>query len=392
MISTEEALAGVLSLLAPTRVERAPLAALAGRTLAEAVIADRAQPAFDASSMDGYAVRADDARKGARLRVIGEAPAGRAFAGAVGPGEAVQLFTGAPVPDGADAVLIQEDADRDGDALAVREAPSEGANIRRRGRDFAPGDRIEAPRRLGASDVALIAAMNRTEAVVRRPPRVALIPTGDELVEPGGEPGPDAVIASTHYGLAALLAAHGAAPSLRPIARDRAEDLRAALEAAAASADLVVTLGGASVGAYDLVQEVIGAEALAFYKVAMRPGKPLMAGRFSGVPVVGLPGNPVSAMVCGHVFLRPALDRMLGLPAGPLPRVAMRLAAPIGPNGPREHYMRARAEPEGLRVFEDQDSARMRLLAEADALVVRAPRAPAAAAGATVEAIPLRAA
>lgn len=388
MLSVEAALERALALIEPVETETVALPALGGRALAEPVEARRDQPAFDASAMDGYAVRAGDAAEGARLRVVGEAPAGRAWRGRLGPGEAVRLFTGAPMPEGADAVLIQEDAARDGDAVLVRAAVSPGLFVRRRGRDFHAGWRLEAPRRLSPADVALIAAMDVPQAVVRRRPRIALIPTGDELAEPGGAPGPDAVIASNHYGLAALLAGRGAEPWLRPIARDDRAALRAALDAAA-EADLIVTLGGASVGDYDLVREVVGE--VDFHRVAMRPGKPLMAGRYRGTPLLGLPGNPVSAMVCGHVFLRPALDRLLGLPARPIAREPARTAAALPANGPREHYMRATLGPEGLTPAADQDSSVLSRLAEADALLVRAPHAPSAAAGETVEAIFLRA-
>ena len=387
MLSVAEALTRVLALMRPVGVARVALADAGGRVLAEPVTAARDQPPFAASAMDGYAVRAADATPGAVLRVIGEAPAGRAWTGTLGPGEAVRIFTGAPMPQGADAVLIQEDADRDGDALRVREAPAAGAWVRPRGFDFAAGAQIAAPRRLSPADIALAAAMNAAELVVRRRPVVALIPTGDELAQPGAVPGPDQIIASSSYGVAALLARYGAAPRLAPIARDSVDSLRAALDAAA-GADLIVTLGGASVGDYDLVREV--ADALDFYRVAIRPGKPLMAGRVGATPLVGLPGNPVSAMVCGHVFLRPALDAMLGLPAGPLPRVRARLAQDMAAGGPREHYMRAALGPDGVAPFADQDSSVQSLMAQADALIVQPPDAPAAQAGEMVEIIPLR--
>jgi len=387
MLSVAEALTRVLALMRPVGVARVALADAGGRVLAEPVTAARDQPPFAASAMDGYAVRAADATHGSALRVIGEAPAGRAWAGTLGPGEAVRIFTGAPMPQGADAVLIQENADRDGDALRVREAPAPGAWLRPRGLDFAAGAQLAAPRRLSPADIALAAAMNAAELVVRRRPVVALIPTGDELAQPGAVPGPDQIIASSGYGVAALLAQYGAAPRLAPIARDSVDSLRAALDAAA-GADLIVTLGGASVGDYDLVREV--ADALDFYRVAIRPGKPLMAGRVGATPLVGLPGNPVSAMVCGHVFLRPALDAMLGLPAGPLPRVRARLAQDMAAGGPREHYMRAALGPDGVAPFADQDSSVQSLMAQADALIVQPPDAPAAQAGEMVEIIPLR--
>lgn len=395
MTPIAEALGAVLQLMAPVGTERVPLAQAGGRVLAETVAARRDQPPFDASAMDGYAVRAADCVSGARLQVIGEAPAGRAFAGRLGPGEAVRLFTGAPMPEGSDAVLIQEDAEVEAGsppAIRAREAAEPGQHVRPRGSDFAHGTPVAAPQRLTGATVALLAAMNLPEVTVRRRPVVAIIPTGDELVEPGRTPGPDQIVASTHLGLAAMLAAHGAEPRLLPIARDTVAALAAAFKGAR-GADLIVTLGGASVGDYDLVGAAVGAGALAFYKVAIRPGKPLMAGRVHGVPMVGLPGNPVSAMVCGHVFLRPALDALLGLPAGPLPRSVARLAAPLGPGGPREHYMRAvlRDGPEGrlIEPLATQDSGAILGLATADALLVQPPHAPALPAGAKVAYVPL---
>jgi molybdopterin molybdotransferase len=390
MLSVAEALTRILALMAPVGTEAVPLTEAAGRVLAAPVTATRDQPPFDASAMDGYALRAADAAAGARLRVVGEAPAGRRWAGRLGPGEAVRLFTGAPMPEGADAVLIQEDADRDGDAVTAREAPTPGLHVRPRGCDFPAGFRLDAPRRLSPADIALLAAMNAARVTVRRRPVVAIIPTGDELAALGDEPGPDAIIASSGHGLAALLAAHGAAPRLLPIARDSLPALRAAFDAAAGS-DLVVTLGGASVGDYDLVRDVLGAETLDFYKVAIRPGKPLMAGRIGAAPLVGLPGNPVSAMVCGHVFLRPALDALLGLPAGPLARRRAALAAALPAGGPREHYMRARLDANGaVAPFPDQDSSLQSVLSAADALLVQPAHAPALPEGAPVEIVDLR--
>ncbi|MGB0439599.1 MAG: molybdopterin molybdotransferase MoeA, partial [Paracoccaceae bacterium] len=280
MLSTAEALARVLALMTPTGAEDVPLAEAAGRVLVEPVVAMRDQPPFAASAMDGYAVRAGDCAVGAVLSVIGEVPAGAAFSGEVGAGQAVRIFTGAPVPAGADAILIQENAARDGDVLVVDEAPAAGRFIRPAGLDFKAGDQMSAPRRLTPADIALAAAMNAPVLRVARKPVVHLIATGDELVSPGGTPGPTQIISSNNYGVAAMLAAAGAEPVIQPIAPDRPEALVEALDRAA-DADLIVTLGGASVGDYDLVGQVFGAEGmdLSFYKVAMRPGKPMMAGR-----------------------------------------------------------------------------------------------------------------
>ncbi len=395
MLSTAEAIDRLLALARVTGTETVPLAEAAGRVLAADAVARRTQPPFPASAMDGYAVRAAEAVAGAVLDVAGEAQAGRAFGGALPPGAAIRIFTGAPVPEGADAILIQENATRDGDRITVTEAPAEGEYVRPAGTDFRAGATLAAPRRLTASDVALLAAMNIPEVTVARRPVVALIPTGDELVMPGEEPGPDQIVASNNFGLAAMLAAAGAEPRMLPIARDTEESLRARLDEAA-GADLIVTIGGASVGDHDLVQDVAGAAGLdlSFYKIAMRPGKPLMAGRLGGAALVGLPGNPVSAMVCGEIFLRPLLDAMLGLPGAPRAREVAILAEPLGPNGPREHYMRATltGTADGrriCRVAPRQDSSLLSVLATANALAVRPPHAPAAEAGETVEVIPL---
>ena len=394
MITVDDALARVLALIKPTGFEDVPLTRAANRVLAAPVISARDQPPFAASAMDGYAVRAEDAANGARLKVVAEIPAGGGWDGALDPGEAARIFTGAPAPQGADAILIQENADRVGDAITVREQPAKGAYIRPAGLDFRIGARIDAPRRLSAEDIALCAAMNSPFVTVRRRPRVHLIATGDELVAPGQQPAANQIVSSNNYGLAALAEAAGAEATIQPIARDNAAALREALDRAE-GADLIVTLGGASVGDHDLVQQVFGEEGLdlSFYKVAMRPGKPMMAGRVRGAVMLGLPGNPVSSMVLGRLILRPALDAFLGLPAGPPARQIARLGEPTGPNGPREHFMRARLEmtEDGPRVFPfpDQDSSILSVLAAANALAIRPPHAPAASTGDEIEVIPL---
>ena len=251
--------------------------------------------------------------------------------------------------------------------------------------------RMAAPRRLSPRDVALLAAMNLPEVTVSRRPRVALIATGDELVDPGETPGPDQIVSSNNYGLAAMLAAIGAEPVLCPIARDSRQSLLAALEPAR-GADFIVTLGGASVGEHDLVASILGNAGLTldFYKIAMRPGKPLMAGLLGEAVMLGLPGNPVSAMVCGEVFLRPAVEAAQGLPARARETRPGRLAHGLPKNGPREHYMRAVVDGEGsVTVFENQDSSLLATMARANALVVRPPHAPALGAGGELRFIPL---
>jgi len=378
--------------LAPAMpAETVPLAEAAGRVMRADTAARRTQPPFPASAMDGYAVRAADAGQGARLQVIGEAAAGRRYPGALGPGQAVRIFTGAPVPDGADTILIQEDAIRDGDVITVTEAPDPGAFVRPAGGDFVEGETIQAPQRLTPRRIALLAAMNVSEVAAARRPVVALIPTGDELVLPGETPGPDQIVSSNNFGLAAMIAAAGAVPLLCPIARDNAASLRAALDAAA-GADIVVTLGGASVGEHDLVAKVYSEQGLEldFYKVAMRPGKPLMAGRIGRQMMLGLPGNPVSAMVCGEVFLRPVLAAAEGLPARPRSTMSAPLAHDLEANGPREHYMRAVLGEDGaLEVFSNQDSSLVATLARANALIVRKPFADNAMKSELVPYIPL---
>ena len=393
LLPVAEARARLLELVSPMPPEEVALQDALGRVLVEPARATRTQPPFPASAMDGYAVRRDEAQPGAVLQVIGTAQAGHRFDGALGPGQAVRIFTGAPVPEGADDILIQEDADRDGDRITVREGRDQKRYIRPAGDDFAEGSAMAGLGPLKALDISLLAAMNHARLTVRRKPVVALIPTGDELVAPGHAPGPDQIVSSNNFGLAALLAQAGAEPRLLPIARDTVDSLAAVLELAK-GADMIVTLGGASVGDHDLVQGTAlerGLE-LNFYKVRMRPGKPLMAGRLDGVPMIGLPGNPVSAMVCGVVFVLPAIRKALGLDPEPVLRRA-RLAAPIGQNGPREHYMRAvlRETDSGgeVTVFERQDSALLSVLQAANALVIRAPGAGAAAEGEMVDVLPL---
>ena len=390
MISVSDALEQLFTLVAPLDIEQVPLAGAAGRVLARDVKAVRDQPPFAASAMDGYAIGGGAAAPGARLTVIGEAAAGHGFAGAVGPGEAVRIFTGAPVPDGATRVVIQEDVTRDGLCITLGDRLESKHNIRPAGSDFRVGDTLSAPRVLRPADVALLAAMNAATVPVRRKPEVALIATGDELVMPGGDPGPDQIIASNSFGLKALLEEAGAQARLLPIARDNAASLTTAFDLAK-GADLIVTIGGASVGDHDLVGQVAGDLGMqrAFYKVAMRPGKPLMAGRMGDAAMVGLPGNPVSAMVCGHVFVVPMITAMLGLGATPAPRRTARLAAQLVANGPREHYMRARLTPDGLVAETRQDSALLGVLAQADALLVRGADDPARAEGDMVEYLPI---
>lgn len=390
MITVDEARALLLDLVQPGKIEEVPLAQAATRVLAQDVSATRDQPPFAASSMDGYAMKAAEVEQHAMFKVIGEAAAGHGFDGTVGAGQAVRIFTGAPIPQGADFVVIQEDIDRKGDLITISDDPGAKDNIRPAGVDFRIGDTIASPRHLRAEDVALMASMNIPRVPVRRKPVVALISTGDELVMPGQVPGPDQIIASNTFGLKALFEQHGARVRVLPIARDTVASLETTF-GLAKGADLVVTIGGASVGDHDLVAQTtqqLGMER-SFYKVRMRPGKPLMAGRLGGAAMVGLPGNPVSAMVCGYVFILPMLRKMLGL-EGQLGQLkTATLSQNIAKNGPREHYMRARVEDGQITVFDNQDSSLLSVLSQSNALAIRAPGDPERSAGETLHYLPL---
>lgn len=394
MISVDEALSKVLDLFSPLPFETVPLRAAAGRVLAADAVADRDQPPFASSAMDGYAVQNADLAQGAMLSVIGESAAGAAFGGSMNSGQAVRIFTGAPVPEGADRILIQEDCTVDGSTITVGSDIDDSFYFRPAGGDFKRGDVMAAPRLLSAGDIALLASMNCAQVTVTRKPRVALVATGDELVMPGENPGPDQIISSNNFGLKALVEANGGTAHILPIASDTEDSLEAVLHIAS-EADVIVTLGGASVGDHDLVRKVASKAGLeqSFYKVAMRPGKPLMAGRLGETAMIGLPGNPVSSMVCGTVFLIPALRAMLGLGKSAMPREVAQLGRDIGGNGPRSHYMRAQLSiDEGALTCTPetrQDSSLLSVLSRADALMVRDPNDAPRKQGDTVEFIRL---
>lgn len=396
MMSVEDARARILAGLRPVAAEVVALADCWGRVTAVPVAARLTQPPADVSAMDGYALRAADGSEGAVLDVIGEAPAGHPFEGAVATGQAVRLFTGSVVPTGADAILLQEDATRDGARMRVNEAVRVGKHIRRAGQDFAAGQEIMAAgKRLGARDAGLLAAANHPWVTVYRRPRIAVLATGDEIAMPGEPIPPGGIVSSNSHALAALIRAAGAEAVVLPVASDD----RAAIAAVAdsvAGMDILVTTGGASVGDHDLVVAGLQQRGLVvdFWKIAMRPGKPLMFGDLRGLPVLGLPGNPVSALVCAILFLLPALARLSGLPATGLPVSHARLGAPLGANDTRADHVRAslEADAEGrltVTAFPVQDSGMLRRLALADALILRAPHAPAAEAGETVPIIRL---
>lgn len=386
MISVSEAIDRLLGLVAPLGEEQIALDRAGDRVLAQDVIAPHNQPPFAASSMDGYAVKNAEVVAGAKFKVIGESAAGHRFDGDVYQGEAVRIFTGAPLPAGTDRVIIQEDVDRISSFIYLHDTFDQKPYVRPAGCDFEKGHRLPAPRRLSAAEIALCAAMNQPVLTCARRPEVALISTGDELVLPGEERGDTQIIASNTFGLATMLRKFGANPHILPIARDNEDALHGVLDMCA-DMDLVITIGGASVGDHDLVGRVLGERGmdLSFYKVAMRPGKPLMAGQIDGTPFVGLPGNPVSAMVCGHVFIAPMVDRMLGLPQNERRFVQARLLNDLPQNGPREHYMRADVGPEGITVENKQDSAFLSVLATSNALVRRPAEDPARVCGDIVE-------
>lgn len=396
-LTVDEALARILSGVEPTPGESVAITAAHGRILAQPLSALLTQPPFDASAMDGYAVRsADVGSLPARLTVIGEAAAGHPFSGRIGPLQAVRIFTGAPVPDGADAIVIQENAAREGNAVVVHEGGADQDHIRRRGGDFQAGAvLLEAGRALGPRELSLAAAMGHGAVSVRRRPRIGVLATGDELVEPGQMPQAGQIIASNHLGVAAMAERAGADVQLLGIARDTRESLDAHVAAAAAQ-DVLVTIGGASVGDHDLVAPVLGARGmqLAFWKIALRPGKPLMFGALGQQRVLGLPGNPVSALVCSRIFLLPLIGALLGRPPGQRQYIQAATTARIEANGPREHYMRGRSSTaaDGTRLvtpMPSQDSSLLAPLAASDVLIVRKIRAPAVGVGDSVDTLPL---
>jgi molybdopterin molybdotransferase len=390
LLSVAEALQRVLEHAAPLPAEEVPLSKADGLVLAYPLKARRTQPPADVSAMDGYAVRADDvADVPVRLKVIGEVAAGRPFAHTLGRGEAARIFTGGVVPEGADAIVVQEHTTRDGDTVAVQKPSAKGRHIRARGLDFAAGDALlSAGHRLTARDLALAAGMNHPLVPVHRRPKIALFATGDELVPPGAEPAAGQIVSSNTFALAALTRAEGAEVEDLGIVADRLDDTVAAVQRARkAGADILVTSGGASVGDYDLVQKAFAAEGmeLSFWRLALRPGRPLMHGRLGAMHVLGVPGNPVSAFVCGFLFLAPLIRRLAGRSDLTAPTETAVLGCDLPANDERADYMRATltVTPQGsvATPFAVQDSSMMAPLANADCLVVREPFEPAAKAG-----------
>ena len=386
LLPVEDARDRILKNVKPLAAEPVALDRALGGVLARTVKAMRDQPPFDGSAMDGYAViAADVAEAPARLKVIGVSAAGHGFNGKVSRGTCVRIFTGAPMPKGADTVVIQENVEvLEKPHIRVLQSASVGQNVRNRGLDFRRGEELlPAGQRINARDIGLAAAGNAASLMLRRKPRVALIATGDELVLPGGKPGPDQIVSSNSHALAAMAQRFGAEVMNFGIVADSLKATERAI-AKAAKADILVTTGGASVGDHDYVQEALknSGVKIDFWKIAMRPGKPFMYGRAKGQHVLGLPGNPVSALVCARLFLKPLLEALLGLPPSEELEEA-RLGAPMKANDSRQDYVRATllVAPDGSRTvtpFARQDSSMQRTFRLADALIVRPPHAPAA--------------
>jgi molybdopterin molybdotransferase len=395
LLPVEQAQARVLAVArGPLQRDAVPLSQAYGRTLAADLAAKRTQPPKAVSAMDGYALRAADARvPGTRFTIIGESAAGRGFLGRVGVGEAVRIFTGAPVPDGADAVVIQEDTQNDATSVMINAPAKAQAHIRASGLDFREGEvLLRAGTRLGASELALAAAMDHPQLEAAGKPRVAILATGDELVMPGTQPGPDQIVASNPFAIAAFVEQAGGEPLDLGIATDDFAALeRAIVEAERAKADVLVTLGGASVGAHDLVQSALTRRGmqLGFWRIAMRPGKPLIHGSMGAMSILGLPGNPVSSIVCAILFLVPLIRHLQGDPQAGAPQDEPAiLATDLPANDARKDYLRARLsrDEEGRPLATPaarQDSSMLRVLAESNCLVIREPHAGAARAGDT---------
>ena len=392
LLPVAEALTRILDCVEPAAAETVPLMQAAGRVLAADVAAKHNQPPFTASAMDGYAVRGGDvAVLPATLEIIGESAAGRPWAGTLGAGEAVRIFTGAILPEGADGIVIQENTDRVGARVVVRDGTPEAVHIRAEAMDFKAGAvLLRAGRIMTPRAIMLAAAMGHATLPVRAKPRVAILATGDELIPPGSTLRRGEIVSSNPFAVAALVAAAGGEPIDLGIVRDTRADLDRKITEAG-DADILVTIGGASVGDHDLVAPALQARGLSldFWKIAMRPGKPMLFGRRGRQRVLGLPGNPVSCLVCGRVFLVPLVKRLLGSDVEAESHERAVLAHPLDANGPRTHYMRATLArssdgPLFTTALPSQDSSLIGQLALADCLIVRQAGAPAAAAGEAV--------
>ena len=389
LIPVAEARQRLIESLKPLATDSVPLMEAVGRVLAEDVKAHVTHPPSDVSAMDGYAVRAADvAAIPARVSLVGESAAGHPWSGTVQAGQAVRIFTGAHVPNGADAIVIQEDTDASGTAITIKESSHVGRHIRPAGQDFKTGDvMLRAPRRLTARDIGLAGAGNNAHLRVYRRPRVGVLSTGDEVAMPGERVGAHQIVSANGPSICAFVRSLGGIDVHLGVVRDETLALRTALDRAE-PLDMLVTSGGVSVGARDLMKQTLSTDdfALAFHKIAMRPGKPLLFGHLKGLPIMGLPGNPVSAIVCAILFLGPALERLQGLPGAAPALTPARLGTDMKQNDGREDYVRAtitRASDGSLIAtpFAKQDSGMISTLAQSDALIVRPPQAPAAKAG-----------
>ncbi len=399
MLSVEEALSRVRSAFKPLPAETVSVAEALGRVLAADAISRVTQPPHDVSAMDGYAVRAEDvASVPVTLEVVARIAAGTSFEGELQPGQAARIFTGAPLPRGSNSIVIQEDTEASGDQVTVKEAAAPGNYVRPAGLDFQAGDvGLQAGQRLTARDVGFAAAMNLPWLDVRRRPRVAILATGDEVVMPGEPMTANQIVSSNGLSLSAFVTACGGQPIHLGIAPDK-RDVLATMAEGAKGADLLVTSGGASVGDHDLVRSGLGDSGLEvdFWKIAMRPGKPLIFGQIAGTPMLGLPGNPVSSLVCAVLFVRTALDRLLGIDEDSLALETASLGSDLSPNDRRQDYLRARLtlDDSGRRVatpFGRQDSSMLATLARADCLIVRKPFDEARGKGDPVDILPLSA-
>lgn len=397
MLSVRDAHARVIAAFSALPSETVSVAEAAGRVLAVSPKARLTQPPTDLSAMDGYAVRAADVPAApATLTLVGQAPAGGSYDQVLRPGEAVRIFTGGPLPMGADSIVIQEDTKADGTNITILEAPRLGRHVRKAGLDFSVGDTpLEVGRTLTTRDLALAAAMNHPWLSVRRKPRVAILSTGDELVMPGEPVGRNQIVSSSGIAVAALVRGWGGEPTLFDIARDDARLIESCIEAGAQH-DLLITLGGASVGDHDLVQDALKAQGFGmdFWKIAMRPGKPLMFAARDRARVLGLPGNPVSTMVCALLFMKPALERMMGQPGELVRTQPAHLAVDVKQNDQREDYVRARLAraSDGTLTVDPhpvQDSSMLSVLATCDGLMIRPPHDPARKAGDVVQVVDL---
>jgi molybdopterin molybdotransferase len=396
LLPVAEARARILAGVKPTKAESVSITQAFGRVLARDVRAKRDQPPFAASAMDGYAVRRNDiARLPATLDIVGQSSAGARYTRTVKPGQAVRIFTGAPVPSGADTIVLQEHTTRTGGQVMIERADPDARYIRPAGLDFSRGDTlITAGTRLNARNLGLAASANAAELQVHRKPEIALLGTGNELVLPGRNPGPDQIVSSNNAALTAAICAFGGQVRDLGIVPDDLTAIRAAI-GCARDADVLLTIGGASVGDHDLVQAALKAEGikLGFWRIAMRPGKPLMFARRGTQRILGLPGNPVSALVCARIFVKPLIDALLGSDEDDT-LLEARLTAPLDANDERQDHLRARYERAAdgtmtVTAFSRQDSSMQSMLAGANCLIIRSPHAKPARKGSKVNILPL---